>query len=170
MRAVRRLRRVLALSGGDRRGLAAAWLALAVTDARLRALGFQRLLRRIERGRRFHAATPAEIARARRRAHWLDRASRHHIVGAHCLHRSLALHAALRRAGLESTLRIGVRKHDEALLAHAWVELAGEVVTDAPEAVAPFAALAPAAPLVAAGGLAGAGHRGGGMHWSGSWQ
>lgn len=130
MRGPRRVRRFLALPAADQRRLAWAWLTLAAIDARLRALGFRRLVRHIERSRDFHAVTAAEIARARRAARWLDLASRHHVVGAQCLHRSLALHAALRRRGLESVLRIGVRMEDGALRAHAWVELAGEVIND----------------------------------------
>ncbi len=165
MRALRRMRRLLALPSADQRKLAAAWVALAVTDARLRALGFRRTVRRIERKRRVRAATPAEVERARRAAGWLDLASRHHIARAHCLHRALALHGALRRAGLESELRIGVRREADALLAHAWVELAGEVVTDPASAVARFAPLAPTTPLATAS----ARHELDAVQWSGLW-
>ncbi len=147
MRGLRRVRRFLGLSGADRRRLARAWLALAVMDARLRARGYRRVIARIERRRTLRPASPADVARARGAARWLAIAARHHVVGAHCLHRALALHAALRHAGLESVLRIGVRKEDGVLRAHAWVELGGEVVTDTAEAVAPFAPLAPANPL-----------------------
>jgi hypothetical protein len=48
----------------------------------------------------------------------------------------------LRREGLPSQLRIGVRKADGALKAHAWVELCGSVVNDDPSAVAVFRPLA----------------------------
>ena len=130
MRGVRRLRRFLALPGVDKYQLARAWLALAAIDVRLRTRGFLRLTQRIERPRAFHDVSSAEIEEAKRMARWLDRASRHHIVGAHCLHRSLALHAALRRRSLESVLRIGVRKEGMLLRAHAWVELDRQVIND----------------------------------------
>lgn len=42
-----------------------------------------------------------------------------------CLPQSLALQALLRRQGLSAELRIGVRRADGKLQAHAWVEHAG---------------------------------------------
>ena len=47
-----------------------------------------------------------------------------------CLPRSLALHWMLRRRGIESTLRIGVRKRGDHLEAHAWVEQGGQPLLD----------------------------------------
>jgi len=53
----------------------------------------------------------------------------------------LALHQWLREEGLPSELRIGVRKDDGELRAHAWVELGGLVVNDGAGAVAAFTPL-----------------------------
>jgi hypothetical protein len=50
--------------------------------------------------------------------------------GALCLQRSLVLLWLLRRRGVSSKLRIGVKKSPEALLAHAWVEVAGQPIGD----------------------------------------
>jgi hypothetical protein len=69
-------------------------------------------------------------------------AARSHVVEARCLHQSLALHAWLRRERLPSELRIGVRKSYDELIAHAWIELGGQVVNDGPDRVAEFSPLA----------------------------
>lgn len=47
-----------------------------------------------------------------------------------CLPRSLTLWWLLRQRGIESELRIGVRKDGEVINAHAWVVCRGEVVGD----------------------------------------
>src|SRR5215210_1745517 len=141
MRVLHALKRYLALERADRWLLLRAWVVLGLTDIRLRALGFQRVVERVQppSGR---VLGPGESCRAHRYARWLEIASRHHVVRARCLHRSLALHHWLRREGLPSELRIGARKDGGALKAHAWVELEGRVVNDPPAAVAAFTPLA----------------------------
>ena len=48
-----------------------------------------------------------------------------------CLPRALATHAMLRRRGIASRLCLGVTRQDQALVAHAWVEIGeGGVVVD----------------------------------------
>jgi hypothetical protein len=47
-----------------------------------------------------------------------------------CLHRSLTLWWLLRRQGVASELRIGVRKEQGRFEAHAWVERAGVALND----------------------------------------
>ena len=122
--------------------LALAYVALGVTDLALRTAGFRRVARYADAPARVMGPVgPADMARARRYAHLIDMAARHHVLRADCLHRSLVLHAWLRRTGQPCSLRIGVRKHDAELHAHAWVELAGHVVNDRPAAVAAFAPL-----------------------------
>ena len=71
-------------------------------------------------------------------------ANSHSVRPAACLSRSLTLWWLLRRRGIESQLRLGVRKGEQGLDAHAWVELAGQVVNDAadvawPSSTRPFA-------------------------------
>lgn len=69
-------------------------------------------------------------------------AANHSPVRASCLTRSLLLRWMLRRRGIDSQLRIGVRLVQDALEAHAWVEMAGRPVNDAPgvgQRFAPFA-------------------------------
>jgi hypothetical protein len=119
-----------------------AYLRLTLVAAELRLFGFRRTVRRV---RPLDGAeqplTPEGLRRARRYARYIDTAARHHVLGVHCLQRSLALHRWLRDEGLPSELRIGVWRRDQALQAHAWVELGGYAVNDEPAALAPFTPL-----------------------------
>jgi hypothetical protein len=55
-----------------------------------------------------------------------------------CLRLSLLVWWLLRRKGVPAELRIGVRQHG-GFSAHAWVELAGQAVNDAPDVAERFA-------------------------------
>jgi hypothetical protein len=56
------------------------------------------------------------------------------MVGALCLGRSLLLWYLLRRRGMDAELVVGAKSPvDEAWMAHAWVELDGLPVNDAPD-------------------------------------
>ena len=65
-------------------------------------------------------------------------AARHTPFPATCLTRSLLLGWLLRRRGVQSDLRIGVRLIQGALDAHAWVECAGLPVNDRPDLINQF--------------------------------
>lgn len=138
------VRHLMQQRADDLRLLAVAYASLLLVDLALRALGFRRLMAivpkpvNLDGGRRVRAS---QHTRAGRFAFWLEVASRRHVIRARCLHRSLALHIWLRRKGLPSHLRIGVRKSGAALLAHAWVEMDGNIVNDHAAAVAPFSVL-----------------------------
>lgn len=133
-------RRFLALDRSSRRLLLRAMISLTYVDVVLR---FDRGRRRLVRGLApaQGGVGPEELLRARRYAHWIEIASRHHVADAQCLHRSLVLHRWLRLEGLPSTVKIGVRKEGNALKAHAWVELGEHIVTDTPASVAAFTLL-----------------------------
>ena len=60
-------------------------------------------------------------------------------VGASCLQRALLLRWLLRRRGLRSELRIGVRFDDGRLDAHAWLESGGTPIDEAPDIASRFA-------------------------------
>ena len=64
-----------------------------------------------------------------------------------CLRQSLALWWLLRRRGIPAELRIGVRKDDGELQAHAWVEHDGQALNDAQNATAYSAFSPPFPPL-----------------------
>lgn len=141
---VRRFAKFVALSNTDRRMVVQAFLALGAVDLGLRTRGFQALVEQAQTAGESatRAVLPNDLTRAHQYARWLDVASRFHIVSAHCLHRSLALHRWLLNEGLPSDLRIGVRKENNELKAHAWVELDGQILNDPPNAVAGFTPLA----------------------------
>ena len=73
------------------------------------------------------APTPSapDIARAQAVARLVAVASRYCVVSVACLHRSLVLWWLLRRRGIASQIRIGVRSPGDGFEAHAWVECAG---------------------------------------------
>ena len=55
-------------------------------------------------------------------------------MGALCLPQALAVHAMLRRRGVESRLCLGVARDGAVLAAHAWVEVGGDKVIGEREA------------------------------------
>src|SRR4051794_38787540 len=70
------------------------------------------------------------ITSARHLGSLVDIASRHGPYRASCLPKSLVLCWLLRRRGLPAQLQIGVGRKIGQIQAHAWVELAGQVVND----------------------------------------
>jgi hypothetical protein len=54
-------------------------------------------------------------------------------MNALCLPRALATHAMLRRRGIASRLCLGVARQEQALVAHAWVEVGESKVVSDPE-------------------------------------
>ena len=67
-------------------------------------------------------------------------ASRYGLYHATCLRRSLLVWWWLRRMGIQPELRIGVKKVDGQLYAHAWLRLGNEIVTDDAEVERSFSA------------------------------
>jgi hypothetical protein len=79
------------------------------------------------------------LTRARQWAAAVRRASRYGVFRPKCLTRSLALVRLLERSGIPGArIRAGVLKNQGRFLAHAWVELGKEVLTDAESYVAQF--------------------------------
>lgn len=136
----RLLRRLRSLSGDQRRSLAEALVVVPATAVLLRAFGYGRL-----RGWMARAGGPPPVAadaRARELAWCVGVAARRGLVRPACLARSMALWWMLRRAGIDSDLRIGVRKVASAvgIEAHAWIERAGVVLNDSPAVKARYVA------------------------------
>ncbi len=69
---------------------------------------------------------------ARRVSALIDIAARHTVVRPSCLARSVVLWRTLRRSGVASDLRIGVRREPGSAVPsfHAWVELGGVPLND----------------------------------------
>jgi len=141
----------------DRALILRAALFLPVTEIGLRLAGFRRwkaLLERFSRvERRSPALTPEALgATALRVVRAVRSAELHGPANPNCLERSLTLWWLLRRNGVESELHIGARKEGPRFEAHAWVELRGNVLSDAAEVHRHYARFD--APLVAAAAAA----------------
>ncbi len=111
----------------DRSHLARAWTYLFVAKAALPVLPLPQvgaLLNRLPLG----SARDGQALPAAHLARLVDVAARNHVRPMTCLSRSLALRTLLHRQGDEADLRIGVRREEDRLKAHAWVEQAGTPV------------------------------------------
>jgi Transglutaminase-like superfamily len=103
------------------------WL-LPWVSFRIRRLGFKQTKAQLTECVPCHDAhklPPSEIARITN--------SMAHYLGANCLTRSLVLWRLLKCRSIESQLRFGIRKENQILFAHAWVELNGVVLNDRPD-------------------------------------
>lgn len=126
------LRRAFSLSSRDWQTLLLAWGWLLAVDLGLRLLPFRRLQRWVTAVPRCGQPLPAAQALPRI-AHtaWLvDVARRYHLARTSCLRRSLVLQRLLLRQCIPTELRFGVRRESGQLLAHAWLEYAGQPVSD----------------------------------------
>ncbi len=133
------------LSALERSFLWRALVLLPLTTMALRMLGF----------RRWHAVlarlaplgpspevkpAPSYAKRAQLTTRMVQAASRESLCRTNCLEQSVVLWWLLRRQGISSDLRIGVRKSGDGMAAHAWVEFAGAVLNDAQDVHQHYAA------------------------------
>ncbi|MBE0621754.1 MAG: lasso peptide biosynthesis B2 protein [Burkholderiales bacterium] len=135
-----------ALPWPEQRTLLAAMAWLPLFGLALRILGLRRLQAWLQRG-----SPGVDIERSFdeivRIATLVNTAGLRLPLPPTCLTRSLLLGWLLRRRGVASQLRIGVRLAEGAVEAHAWVECAGVPINDRPdvgERFAPFAEILPA--------------------------
>ena len=145
-----RLARFNGLSPAQQRMLLAAWLWLPFFWLGLRVLGLPRLQSFLQC--RPLAAEPASVPTLPEIQGFGDAvniAARYSPLRTTCLTRSLLLGWLLRRRGVTSELRIGVRLTQGMLDAHAWVECEGVPVNDRPDVKAQFAAFGDLIPLKA---------------------
>ena len=136
------------LNAMQKRTLLAAWLWLPLFWLGLRVLGLPRfqawLLQAPARSALFLTLPVVKDL-----GEVVNIAARHTPFPASCLTRSLLLGWLLRRRGVASKLRIGVRLTQGILDAHAWVECQGVPVNDSPDVSSQFAAFGDLIPLEA---------------------
>ena len=133
----------LALSWPHRGRLMLLMLGLPVVAAALRLFGYVKTRRWLERCSRTdlpRMPTPGEFSAAMDLAQLAAIAGRHGPIRATCLRQSLLVYWLLRRRGLMPELKIGVRKQELVVDAHAWVELAGQALAPAAITHLPFPA------------------------------
>ena len=139
-----RLEQWLALAPRERRLIISTLLLLPTIGAALRLIGFNHtraLLERCSQPTPKPGATggpPQPHHTAQRIARLVAIAASRGAYRANCLRQSLALWWLLKRRGIDTELRIGVRKEGGALQAHAWVEHDGVPLGHGPLDHAPF--------------------------------
>ena len=129
------MQRLRQLSPSERWQLAGMIVALPVIHASVGIAGYGRTKQWLERWSSTPAGQPSsngDLASARSIARLAAIAGRRGAVSATCLRQSLLVYWILRRRGLSPELKIGVRKHEGVVDAHAWVELAGQSLDVAP--------------------------------------
>jgi hypothetical protein len=140
---LKKLRSFAALPASDRLVLVEAMILLPATGLGLRWFHMNRLIGWMSKLADLHAGKTValdqqgEALRARR---LVGAAARNGLYGGTCLSRSVTFWWLLRRRGVRSDLRIGVRKQKGELEAHAWVECDGIVLNDRAERLEDYAA------------------------------
>jgi hypothetical protein len=76
------------------------------------------------------AVVEPSLLKAAETAAVVEMAARRRLANATCLRQSLVLWYLLRRQGIDSELRLGVRKRGGEVQGHAWVEIDGSVIND----------------------------------------
>lgn len=129
---MRLLNKYLSLDPGDRVLVAQAFVLVGVVRAGLAVVPYRTVYRLLQQTSRRRTVEIDELERARyrRRVVRAVRTVARKLLGDKpCLPQALVAQWFLRRAGVESTLRIGVRKGEkEELLAHAWLEYDEDVI------------------------------------------
>lgn len=132
------------LSWRERGVLARAWLMLHGVALALRWASFQWVHGFLGRWPSGSGRATGDEERILARAHAIVRlvqgAAAWSVHRPTCLHRSLTLWWLLRRQGIASELRIGVRKEQGRFEAHAWVEREGVALNDGSDVSSRFVA------------------------------
>jgi Transglutaminase-like superfamily len=135
----RRTAALRSLTPAQRRTVVVTLALLPAVRMSLRLRGFKRTAMSLASRSDRTALTP-DPAAARATAHAVQMVAGRSLVGARCLGRSLVLWFLLRRQGVDAVLLIGTdRPREGSIVAHAWVEVAGEPVNDRPEVGQQFA-------------------------------
>jgi hypothetical protein len=135
---VNRWSRFRALSWRERNTFLQAVLLLAAAPLLLRLTRFRRgpsVTQRSRKGRLEIREAESRLGEARAIARMVEAACAHGLVGSRCLEQWL-----LRRWGINSDLRFGVRRTEGGCEAHAWVEACGVSLSDPGEPHHRFAA------------------------------
>jgi hypothetical protein len=131
---VRRWLELGCLSWAEHWLLIQAAVLLPVTDLAIKWLGLRRWQSTLASWAPHICRSPEELPILVRRqptltARLVGAAARHGVSGANCLQQSVCLWWLLRRQQIDADLLIGTRKVAGEFEAHAWVELAGVVLT-----------------------------------------
>src|SRR5436309_389524 len=104
---------------------------LPIVAVGLRAIGMRRMQAALAKlSSRATCRAASDATQAKEIARLVSIAARHGPYRARCLPVALALQWLLRRHGLDAELRLGVRKKDGRVEAHAWIEHQGIPLID----------------------------------------
>ena len=126
-----RLRRFSALPGPAKALVLRVVVLLPLLTISLRMRGFgatQRFLRKFLAPSGHRSPVTAADSRVALTSRMVLAAARNSLVPSTCLERSIAIWWLLARQGIATQLRIGVRKDQGKLAAHAWVEYQGNAI------------------------------------------
>jgi hypothetical protein len=148
MARFRKLQTVSRLSLTDCALFFQAWTWLLLFDIGLRTRPFPELQ---VFAARLTSQQPSSLEQTEKLLHALrvavDRARRNHLYPMTCLRRALTLQKMLAKRGIAADLKIGVRKENGQLSAHAWLEYQGKVLGEAEKVTEKFNALEKSAEL-----------------------
>jgi hypothetical protein len=126
---MKRLRKFLHLTSGDRRLLVNTALLLGAIRLGLRLLPFRTLQRVLIRLAHAPAGSHGTKQSSVDRLVWAVSVASHYVPKATCLTQALAAQVLLGRRGYLTQLRVGVAKDEEGQLeGHAWLESQGKVI------------------------------------------
>ena len=145
-----RLAKLNTLSQAEQQTLLAAWAWLPLFWLGLRVMGLPRFQAWLLKAP-LQSTGSMTLSDMQALGEAVNIAARHTPFPATCLTRSLLLGWLLRRRGIQSDLRIGVRLVQGALDAHAWVECGGIPVNDKPDVASDFASFGDLVPAAAFG-------------------
>ena len=143
---LRKLKTAFLMPAADKVLLAQAWVELMVVEMRLRTWPFPRVQQRA--ARMLRSPVPGALSSSdwhaiRHYQRIVGLASRYHLFPMTCLRQTLTLQALLGKQGIPSDLRIGTRKEEGQLRAHAWLEVTGRPLQNRSGEVERFTILAP---------------------------
>jgi hypothetical protein len=131
-----KLRRFRALDGPAQKLFLQSLALLPLVSLSLRWSGFratQTALQKIIRNPLAEQNPDHVSRRIALTAHMVNAAGRHGVFPPSCLAKSLTLWGLLGRQGIDSRLRIGIRKEKDSFEAHAWVEREGTALNEPDE-------------------------------------
>jgi len=142
MSAISGWRKLKKLSRKELKVLLQAVVLLPLIALLMKFLGFRRLYGTMAKLSHQPNRGETQLLGAKVTNRLVEIASRYGLYRANCLQKSLVLWWLLRWQDMESELRIGVRKQEGLLEAHAWIEYQGCVLndrSDVDQRFAPFA-------------------------------
>ena len=127
------------LPGPERARLSQALMLIPLVSFGLKLFGFRRIYRLLDLwAPNPEGAPPAELEQADRIADLVGKAAWQGFYPVTCLPRSLSLLAILRRNKIPARLCIGIRRSDDGIQGHAWVEVGQVSLLESEETIQQF--------------------------------